>query len=362
MPNLDIVGACERIVREADTLAGENYAFNLRRRTGALDWITSPENGGVENSLISYQSGTKNAKLLVRYDQRTKVCQVIDDCDSNICDPGTTPPRLEQIITINQCIKTPVRAYSNEDMTGLCENTGEFMRKRALSDLRAAHERLDEKILAFLGANIGVNHENDGTTTNAGSYKDIQLLATSGSQQVPLAGNFAQVMADYANNQLTGTPAIIGQGNLDMFYRLQKMACCNATTPYGEENLDGDARFYLDQAANSVLGANRFIVAANGAAHLLTFAENRNINLIDKTQAHFTMADPFGYGFDWNVDFYFDECDKVWKWQYSILWGAFTTYQDDSFSELGDSPDTSPDCADDLLGMNGLFGYVGTSA
>jgi hypothetical protein len=52
---IDIVGACERIVAEAETLAGENYAYNLKKKTGALDFITSPENGGVDSTLISYK-------------------------------------------------------------------------------------------------------------------------------------------------------------------------------------------------------------------------------------------------------------------------------------------------------------------
>lgn len=360
--NIDIVGACERIVAEAETLAGENYAYNLRRKTGALDFITSPENGGVEKSLISYQSGRKLAKLHIFYDQRTKPCQIIDDCDSNVCDPGTTPARLETDVTISNCLKTPVREYSNDDMAALCKDTATFMRQRGLSDLRAAHERWSEKILAVLGAGIGANNEWDGTDTAAGSYKNIQLLATDGGQRIPLTGNWAEVLADYANNQFTGVPAVIGQGNLDMFYRLQEMACCNSATPYGEENVNSDARFYLDQAANTVLGANRFILAAFRAIHLLTFNENANINISTPTEVHTVVPDPFGYPFSWNLDFYFDNCTKTWKSQYSILWGTFSPFQDDSFSGLGDSPDTSPDCADELEGVTGLWGYTATAA
>jgi hypothetical protein len=363
--NIDLVGACERIIQEAETLAGENYAYNLRRKTGALDFITSPENGSVDASLISYQQGKKLAKLHIYYDQRTKPCQIITDCDSNVCDEGSTPVRKEADITISNCIKTPVREYSNNDMAALCKDTAGFMRDRGLSDIRAAHEFFSERVLAELDAAIGVNNEWDGTETAAGQYKDIQLINTNvDEQRIPLPGNWAEVMLDYENNQLTGVPAVIGQGNLQMFYKLHGYSCCNATTPYGEADIEGDARFYLDQAANTVLGPNKFILAAYRAMHLLTFNENRNINISTPIQQHVVVPDPFGYPFSWNLDFYFDNCTKTWKSQYSILWGVFNVFQDDSFaaSGEGDSPDSSPDCTDELDGMTGVFGYHGTAA
>jgi hypothetical protein len=363
MANLDIVGACERIVRSAETLAGENYAFNLRKKNGALSFITSPENGGVDAELISYQSGRKQANLHVFYDQRTKSCNISENCDYNVCDDGATPLRKEFDVTISDCVKTPVRVYSNEDMTALCEDTETFMRRRGFSDIIAAHEHIDKKTLAWLDSQIGKNIEFDGTITAAGSYKTVDIIGTAGGQPVPLPGNWAQVPLDYENNQLTGVPAVIGQGNLQLFYKLQNMSCCNATTPYGDADFDGDARFYLDQSANEVLGANKFIMAAFGTTHMLTYNENANIvatgvNTADRF--NIVVPDPLGYPFSWNLDFYFDNCTKSWKWMYSLLYGFFNVYQDDSFASSGadSSPDTSPDCNDDLVGMTSVFGYT----
>lgn len=363
--NIDIVGACENIRKEAETLIGENYAYNLRRKTGALDFITSPENGGVDASLISYDDGRKIATLKILYDQRTKPCQISSNCDQNVCDDGATPLRKQFITEISGCVKTPVRKYSNDDMVALCKDTRAFMRDRGLSDLRAAHEHLSERVLAELDNQIGTNDEWDGTSTAAGQYKPIQLINSAmDEQRVPLPGNWAEVMLDYENNQLTGTPAVIGQGNLQMFYKLHGYSCCNATTPYGEANIEGDARFYLDQAANTVLGPNQFILAAYKAVHLLTFNENRNINISTPIQAHTVIPDPFGYPFDWNLDFYFDNCTKTWKSMYSLTYGFFNIFQADSFAASGEdsSPDVSPDCADSLDGMLGVFGYTAVAA
>jgi len=365
--NLDIIGACERIRVEAARLAGENYAFNLRKKNGALSFITSPENGGVDAEIISYDNGRKIAKAHVLYDQRTKSCQISDNCAQNVCDEGSTPLRKEFDITIDDCLKTPVREYSNDDMVALCDDTEGFMQRRGFSDLIAGHEFLNKKTLAFLDNQVGVNHEFDGTTTNAGVYKTIQLLATSGSQKIPLPGNFSEVVLDYENNQLTGVPAVIGQGNLQQFYKLHGWSCCNATTPYGEANVDAEARFYQDQSANEILDANKFILAAFGAVHMLTFNENANIaatgvNTADRM--NIVVPDPFGHPFSWNFDFYFDNCSKSWKSMWSLLYGFFNVFQADSFAAAGEdsSPDTSPDCADDLDGMLGVFGYTATAA
>lgn len=366
--NLDIVGACENVRKEAETLAGQNYAYNLKKKTGALDFITSEDNGGaVDSSLISYNQGRKIATLKVLYDQRTKECQVSDNCDLTVCDEGSTPQRKEALFNIDKCVKTPIRQYSNDDLVALCMNRQEFIQKRAGSDMRAGLEFLSTRLLAELDNQIGLNKEWDGTSTTAGNYKAIQLIKNnidSQGQRGPLPGNWAEVMLDYETNQLGGTPAAIGQGNLQMFYKLHGWSCCNATTPYGEANLDGDARFFLDQSANTVFGSNKFVLVAPGILKLVTFQENRDIDINDDSVVHTVIPDPHGYPIDWNMDAYWDHCTKTWKVMFSFMWGLFNVFQADSFAGLGeaDSPDASPDCADPLDGMLGVFGYEATAA
>lgn len=365
-PRYNVVGACERIIAEASQLAGQNYAFNMQRKTGALDFITSPENAGVQvesGSLISRQNGRKAAKLHVYYDQRTKPCQISQDCDASVCDDGSTPVRQEMDVEISNCLSTPTREYSAADMAALCNDTEEFMRMRGFSDLRAAREMLSERILAYMLGEIGINYEFDGSTTAAGQFKDLQLLFTANGQKTPQPGNFEEMMLDYSENQLVGVPAIIGQGNFELFARLHAISCCNATTPFGEADISSEARWYKDQAANAVLGPNKVIMTAFGVHHFLYWNENRNIAAVEGSNAsdafHIVVPDPAGYPIDWNFDFYFDHCEKKWKSKYSIMWGAFNIFQNDSFAASGEdtSPDVSPDCSDDLDGMLATFGY-----
>src|SRR6478735_833483 len=133
LPNYDIVGACAAIRAEAADLQGINSAYGLKRKTGMLDFITSPENGGTNAKLIHYQD--KIATLQVFYDQRTKECQITDDCDISVCDAGATPVRRQFLFEADNCLYTPVRSYSVSDMEALCKDTKTFMRERGFSDL-----------------------------------------------------------------------------------------------------------------------------------------------------------------------------------------------------------------------------------
>jgi hypothetical protein len=235
-PNFDIVGACQAIREEAANLQGINNAYALKRKTGMLDWLTSPENGGTNARLINFDSSAKIAELEVFYDQRTKECQITDDCYVGVCDDGSTPLRKRFTFRADNCIATPVREYSVNDMVALCKNPKEFMRERGFSDLRAAKEHLSRKMLAEVDVFKGKNNRFDGSVVAAGSTATVDLIGTSGGQDIPLPGNFAKIMLDYQTNQLNGNPAFIGEGNFQLFWKLHGYSCCNSTTPYGEAN------------------------------------------------------------------------------------------------------------------------------
>jgi len=358
-PNLNIVGACQLIREEAKNLAGENYAFGLQRKTGMLDWLTSPENGGVNARYIS--SDGKLTKLEVFYDQRTKECQITDDCFSGVCDPGTTPQRKRFEFTLDNCIVTPVREYTLDDMIALCKDTKTFMRERMESDQRAGREHLSKKMLAEVDAFKGINVRFDGSTTASGASPTIDLIATDTfGQAIPLPGNFARVMLDYETNQLNGLPAFIGQGNFELFWKTHGWSCCNSTTPYGASNLEGEGRFYVDQAANSVLGPSDILMIAPGAVKSVFFNENALVEKMgtnSPTTQSIVIDDFAGYPFKWNFDLYYDICDKKWKSVMSLQWGVFNVFQQDSFASNADTTG-SPDCGDELDGMTGVFGYT----
>lgn len=362
--NFDLGGACERIVKQAADLAGQNYAFKMGRKTGALDFITDPENGAVDAELLTWNQRTKIGKLKILYKQRTKPCEILtgdDAMEANVCDEGSTPQIKEAFVDLEDRIATPVRDFTNDDMVVICEDTEQFINQFLLSDLRAAREKFDEILLAEMASMVGPARHWDNTVTAAGNYKNKQLLRLDGGQYIPLDSNYTDFLSDYQIMQFAGTPAIIGGGYFDKFIKASNMACCNGTTPY-ESAIEGaqGLAFYNDPMANPILGGNRIIMSTYDILHLVTFNENRNININSDTVKHIVIDDPAGYPFQWNLDFKWDECTKTWKFMYSMYYKLFNVFQPDSFK--GNSPAVSPACIDENYGITGVWGYNVTTS
>lgn len=353
------IGACDAVRLEVTDLAGKNAPFNLGRVTGAVDAITDPNSGiGIEYDVIS-SSDSVIKRVRGLYDQRTRPCQVSTDPNTNICNDTTiTTSRKEFFADIDKKISSPARFWSVEDMAVLCDpGKSVFIAQRLANDLRATRERLDEILLAELSARIGKIYSWDGSTSAAGTYKSLQLLDSNNTQQpdqdLPLPGNYINLIMDYQNMQLSGLPAIIGQGYFDKFMRLQDMSCCNSATPYSEAVTGAGAAYYFDQAGNAVLGNNKIVMVAPGAVHLLTYNVNNIININTELEAHTVVQDPVYPSIKWNLDFKWDCTTNRWKYMYSLHWTLFNVYQNDSFG----TDSGTPDCGDELFGMNGIFGY-----
>jgi hypothetical protein len=357
--NFDLGGACEKIRRAAEDMSGENPAFLMGKQVGALDMITSPDNGGVESELVSWDRKKKLAKLKILYKQRTKTCEILtgdDALNANLCDAGSTPVVLEEIIEVDERLATPKKDFSNDEMVIICEDTESFIRSFLESDLRAAREMFSQVILSKLDDMVGINKHWNGDETAAGAYANKKLLAIDDDgQDVPLPGNYADLLMDFENMEFTGIPAVIGQGYFDKYMKLNNMSCCNSKTPYSDAIEAAELAYFKDQQANSVLGANRVLMLPFGLVHLVTFNKNNNIQINTETHKHITIPDPAGYPFDWDLDFRWDECEEQWEFMYSVYFKLFNVFTANSFK--GNSPAVSPACVDSNYGVNGIWGY-----
>ena len=371
--NYDINGACEAMIAQAKDYAGRNYPGpgGLGRSVGALDFITSPTNGSIKTELNTGSQGKKLKRARVFYKQRTKPCEILTGSTakaSALCDTPVEAEEKEVTVEITGRVATTPRAFSNTKMVTICQDTKQFVDEFLMSDMRALRETVSEQVLALMAADAGVIIHQDGTTdTPAGSYKSKKLLATDANgQKIPLTGNYNDILMDYQNMQFQGLPALIGQGNLQTYFQLAGLACCNSATPYGDALSRAGAAFFLDQAANNILGdaGNRFLMAAFGISHLLWFNENANIDINTDVYKHIVIQDPVYPALKWDVDFKWDPCNtlgKVWLYQISAYYDVFNLIQADSFANYT-SPDPSPTCVDELYGVTGIWGYKATAA
>jgi len=357
-PFVNLAGACSSILTQLETLAGQNTPFLLGRKTGALDYITSPMNGGVKAELTSVDQGKKLAKARVVYKQRARPCDMVDT-PAGLCTTPQTPLPKEVEVTIQNYVGSKPQSFSNANMINICQDTQGFVQDYVLSFMRAGRERVSELILADLKAATGINYLHSGGTTAAGACTTAQLLGTVNSQKVPLFGNWSSMLLDYQNNQLNGIPVVIGDGNFWQFTQLAQIACCNSSIPYEAAIATAGAANYIDQATSKIIGANNVLMTAFGANHLLWFNENNNININTPIQQHIVVPDPYYSALSWDLDFVFDECTKSWIFKIGAWVDVFNSFQADAF---GSDPSVTPDCHDDLEGMTANFCYAITSA
>lgn len=355
-PVVNLEGACSQILTYIETLAMGNNPFFMGKKNGALDYITSPQNGGVKASLISTDQGRKIAQARVVYKQRIKACELVST-PADLC--GTCTPQLPKdvLVQINNYVGTPCYSFSNTQMINICQDTTSFVNEYVVSAMQAMRQKVDEIILAALRSFVGVNYVHDGAPTTSGTCVTTQLIGTVNSQKVPLFGNYTNMLLDYANNEMSGTPVIIGDGNLWQFTTLSQLACCNSSIPYESAVATAQAAFYIDMNASKVLGANIALMTGYGVNHLLWFNENYNINIDTPTQKHIVVPDPVNPQLAWDMDFEFDACNKVWKFKLGAWVDVFNAIQADAFSS-----GASPICDDDRVGMTGNFCYTITSA
>lgn len=364
LPYIDLAGACQNMNAYMGDLLKGNYPFLLGRQTGMIDALLDPNNGSIKLDLTNTQVGKKLIKTKVIYKVRAKACEILEDDDvGTVCEDGTEPAENSVLVEINKRFGSPTLTFTNDKMVNICQDSKAFMDEYILSYMRALRERISEYLLAQADAVIGINrHQNGDATTAAGDYKIKQLLGTSSDTgtTVPLFANYSDILLDYQYNQLTGVPRLVGEGNLQKFMKLQQFSCCNAAgVAYDSAIANSGAAFFLDQAANSILGENRFLSFAPNVLHLLWFNKNHNINIDIPTRKRIVIQDPVYKQLKWDLDFEFT-CEDVWNVKLSAWVGLFSGIQDDAFGPDSDSP--SPACEDELVGMSGVFGYEGTAA
>lgn len=362
LPTFDytLAGVCEKIIRQTSTMVGRNYSMNLGRKTGALDFILSPDNGGIKATYT--QEGSKVIRAKVLYKQRSLPCEIQDGADAldaTVCDTANEPVEKSADLTVGDGLASYPKKFSNGNLVQICQNTDAWIQEYLYSDLRAMREKLSMKILAKMAVNAGVNVRQNGSTTATNTYTSTDIMSTTNGIKVPLTANWNDVLMDYQNMQFSGTPAFIAQGNLQTAFNLMQYACCNSVTPYADALSKSGSAFYLDQGANAVLGLptdsryTRGLMVSYGASQLLWFNLNTNIMIDNDLVKAITIQDPVYPQLRWDMDMKFDICTKTWVYQYSARFDVYNTFKSDAFKQ--DNP--SPACDDELYGVTGIWKY-----
>jgi hypothetical protein len=111
---------------------------------------------------------------------------------------------------------------------------------------------------------------------------------------------------------------------------------------------NGEAYFFRDKDANTILGANQFAVMSPGVMHLLQWKANSGIFMeTGDTFAHTRIMDPIT-GLEYDVDIVYDPCIKQWTWAVGMHFSFFIM------------PDQWP-TGSDMEGVNGTLRFTATA-
>lgn len=349
-----LAGMTENLVKAMKDFQGQNYAFDVTKKNGALDFILGPQNTSRVESELLTAGGGKLRKARVVYKQSFTTDDVSTGTTAEgagLCDTSSQPEPKEVIIDIDNANSMAAPLGFTEDKLRLyAENPEAFMNEYLFNQLARQREKLDEQILTAIMGGSGVNYEEDGGITAAGSSKSVELLNADGT---PKYQGLDEILGDYENNGMVGIPAIIGNGKFAKFFRLQNLVCCNSATPFDQAVADAGVAWYKDQNAASILeSSDDILVVAPGATKFISYNENEHVTIPETALVkHLVIPDPvYGNALKWDLDFKWDECSKKYVWFTRVYFTVFNTFQADSF----------PSGSANYENVTGIFEYKAT--
>src|SRR6478609_2702243 len=167
---VNLAGSCPQILANMADLTKQNYTFLMGRKTGMLDFLLSPGNGGIKMDLNNVQMGKKYVETKVTYKVRTATSEILTESSAiDLCDTASEPAEKSTLARITRRVHTTPKKFSNSNMINICQDTMSFVKEYLVSDMRALREKVDERLLALVSAEGGWNHRFSGGYTTAGS-------------------------------------------------------------------------------------------------------------------------------------------------------------------------------------------------
>lgn len=174
------------------------------------------------------------------------------------------------------------------------------------SMLNPLFESIDRQLMAKFATTVGDYYN----STNAAQTFNV----LTGSPVAADWAEFKRFLNAYELIRGNGNPIIVGDGNIDIYMSLVQMGCCNL---HGIDlsQAKGDAFYFKDVFASTVLGANNFLAWSPGAAQMIQWLEYQPgsaMNYIkeDDAQILWTLPAEMG-GIKVDVKMHTNNCTNV---------------------------------------------------
>ena len=354
--DFNVAGVCPAILTGLEMVAGLNDPQTKQTPVGATVALSQPENQSAE--ILSVYGGNKTGQakqVRVKYLPRMTKDQVKTTAD---CVAGDPVEYVEDDTLLDIYVQADI-SLGMDEIRVFCEEAStavsglpvpynlKEISKRILNVQNALRTKINDAVVTKLKNGFGVN-----VTTGVATTTSIPVISNGATGIVagaPVLAGFQTLLSDFTNNELYGTPIIIGKGNFEKFDL--------ATNKYGLQNsgidfsnIDQDYKFFVDKAVNTIVGANQLVVMGEGSAQFMSW--NKYVGKYAGTfgsATMFTIPDAIVPNLMYDAKFEFDTCTDTFLLRLSVNAGVYIV------------PTDAYGTYDDLAGSNGLLRYTATA-
>lgn len=339
-----VQGICEKVQSSLIEILGKKAPSLKRTTVGYLQALKSEQNmSGVEVVPIDPGNGKKKT-VRIKYIQRGTEQEI--QTTGSITDCSTTVERepLEEDVTLSNYVGTKGIKFTEDEMRKLCEPDSQWMAAIINSEIDPLVVKLNKLLIASQAANFG------GWGAAGGSgVKNVKLLNAT-NDNAPVYSGMADIGEDFAANDISDRPILVGAGKLSKFVRQTKIGCCN-TYGLNVAQMASEADFFYDRFVGPGLGdTDEFIALAPGYVQLLQW--NKYVDTYAKENdvfSHGTIMDPWS-GLILDMKWHYNDCNDTYALHFGTHWRHYFIPANAFNPQY-----------DDLSGVNFSFNYKATT-
>jgi hypothetical protein len=354
--DFNVAGVCPAILTGLEMVAGLNDPQLKQTPVGATVALSQPENQSAE--ILSVYGGNKTGQakqVRIKYMPRATKDTIKTTAD---CEAGDPVEYIEDETTLDIYVQADIK-LSMDEIRVFCEEASSAVAglpvpynlrevtKRILNVQNALRQKINDAVVTKLLNGFGVN-----ATTGVNTATQIPVINLGSTGIVggaPVLTGIQTILSDFSENELNGTPIIIGKGNFEKFdLATNKYGLQNSGVDFS--NIDQDYKFFVDKAVNTIIGANQLVVMGEGSAQFLSW--NKYVGNYAGTfgaATLFTIPDALVPNLMYDAKFEFDTCSDTFLLRLSVNAGVYIL------------PTDAYGTYDDLQGTNGLLRYEATT-
>lgn len=263
-------GFCPSLLFHINDVAGSNSPMRKLQVAGFLRMLMCCQDSPASILNDPYSSG-HNRPATVKYRQRPlpSITQTTDNCDIDAIPaysewniPSLTHRQISFFLadeTVRQyCIDASAMQTMGTPPTRVMAEVYDTFVEYANTLMRAINQDLVADMSTEFGENA-TNGDDGGTLINFNTSGDT-LILTNG---------LIQMMRDIEENEICGTPCLVGGGLWSAQWMAQALACCNsAGINFGNAALP---ELFFDKDTQSIWGANSAGLFAPGSVKFISY-------------------------------------------------------------------------------------------